>query len=149
MKTLHIIFIVVAALLVAGCHDRATSELGMAAADGKLERVRQLVESGANINGCSGYEGCEKPLEAAATYGQLDVVKFLVEHGAEINVTDSTNAVYRSARFGKVEVVRYLLGQGGRLVCDRAALESLKRDMAAAGLTALEEEIQKTWVERR
>lgn len=145
MKFFRIVYTALAALLLCGCYDHKVSELGMAVADGDMEKVRQLVENGVNVNGCSGYEGCERPLEVAARYGRLEYAKFLVAHGAKINAGD-INAVYWAALNGKADVVHYLLSKDGRLVCDKAALASLKRDMTAKGWTQLYAEVEKTWV---
>jgi ankyrin repeat protein len=132
-------------LLLASCYDHQATDLGEAASLGDMEQIRKLVASGVDVNGCVGYEGCDRPLGSAAAKGQLEAVKFLVEHGAKINI-GQINAVYWAARFGKADVVRYLLSQGGRLVCDQGNLTALKRDMTAAGWSELEAEVEKTWV---
>lgn len=145
MKLLRIVYIVLATLLLCSCYDHQATDLGTAASIGDMEKVKQLVASGVDVNGCVGYEGCDRPLDSAAAKGQLEVVKFLVEHGAKINI-GRRNAVYEAAHFGKADVVHYLLSQGGRLICDPVNLTALKRDMTKAGWTELEAEVEKTWV---
>ncbi len=144
---LRLICICVIATLFGGCdmYDKKVYELGSAVQDGQLDDVKKLVAEGVDVNGCVGYEGCDRPLSFAARKGQLEVVKFLVEHGAKINI-GSINAVYWAALHGKADVVHYLLSQGGRLVCDQGGLTSLKRDMTHAGWTELQAEVEKTWV---
>lgn len=60
--------------------------LWVAAGDGQLDRVRELVESGVDVNGHDqfGYTA----MHAAVSYGQFDVVKYLLEHGAQVDVED-------------------------------------------------------------
>lgn len=136
------------ALLLAGCnmYNKQVYALGNAARDGNIGEVKALVSAGVNVNGCVGYEGCDKPIDFAARKGHLSVVRFLVEHGATIN-TEPQNAVFWSARYGKADVVHYLLSHGGRLICDQSNLAALKRDMTSAGWVDLEAEVVKTWVE--
>lgn len=137
----------VIALFLGGCdmYDKKVYELGGVARDGKLDDVKKLVSEGVNVNGCVGYEGCEKPIDFAARQGHLDVVEYLVDHGATINA-GTTNAVFWAARYGKADVVHYLLSHGGRLICDQVNLTALKRDMTKAGWAELETEVEKTWV---
>lgn len=137
----------VIALFLAGCsmYDKQIYKLGGAARDGKLDEVRQIVGDAVSVNGCVGYEGCEKPIDLAAGKGHLDVVEFLVDQGATINA-GTTNAVFWAARGGNEDVAHYLLSRGGRLMCDKTQLASLKRDMTAKGWTKLYAEVEKTWV---
>lgn len=145
MNLLRIVYIVLATLLLCSCYDHEATDLGSAASTGDMEKVRQLVASGVDVNGCVGYEGCDRPLASAAAEGQLEVVKYLVKHGAKINI-GRRNAVYEAAHFGKADVVHYLLSQGGRLMCDPGNLTALKRDMTSAGWAKLAAEVEKTWV---
>ncbi|CAO3657049.1 unnamed protein product [Mucor hiemalis] len=60
--------------------------LWVAAGDGQLDRVRELVESGIDVNGHDqfGYTA----MHAAVSYGQFEVVKYLLDHGANVDVQD-------------------------------------------------------------
>lgn len=145
MKLMRIVYIVLVTFLLCGCYDHQATDLGTAASIGDMEKVKLLVANGVNVNGCVGYEGCDRPLDFAAAKGQLEVVKFLVEHGAKINI-GKRNAVYEAAHFGKADVVHFLLSQGGRLICPPVNLAALKRDMTAKGWTQLYAEVEKTWV---
>jgi ankyrin repeat protein len=125
-------------------YDKKVYELGGAARDGKLDVVRKVVSDGVNVNGCVGYEGCERPVDFAARNGHLNVVKFLVNHGALIN-SSKPNSVFWAARYGNADVVYYLLSHGGRLKCDKTQLVSLKREMIRSGWEELASEVERTW----
>ncbi|KAI9365638.1 kinase-like domain-containing protein [Pilaira anomala] len=60
--------------------------LWVAAGDGQLDRVKELVESGVDVNSHDqfGYTA----MHAAVSYGQLDIVKYLLEKGANVNIED-------------------------------------------------------------
>ena len=86
--------------------------LHIAAKDGKLERVRLLVEQGANKD--KGDRNGDHPLYLASFQGRLDVVQYLVEQGAsldKVNNDDWTPLTCAVVR-GHLKVVRYLLEQG-------------------------------------
>ncbi len=55
-----------------------------AAAAGRLEVVKYLVESGADVNAVGGYCG-ETPLSIAAVGGHKDVCEYLISQGADVN----------------------------------------------------------------
>jgi len=77
-----------------------------AAKEGNLELVRELVESGADIN-----EDCEMgktPVMIAAYEGYLEIVRLLAEQGVDINQGDAfdmTPMLMAAAR-GRLEVVQ-------------------------------------------
>jgi ankyrin repeat protein len=145
MKRLALACVLALSLGSCGIYDKKVYELGVAARDGMLDDVERLLSAGVDVNGCLGYEGCDKPIDLASAGGHLAVVQNLVDHGARVNDAP-VNAVYRAARAGKADVVRYLLSKGGHLVCDEDNLPALKRDMAAAGWTDLEEQLEVTRV---
>ncbi|KAI8880978.1 Pkinase-domain-containing protein [Backusella circina FSU 941] len=60
--------------------------LWVAAGDGQLDRVKELVEEGADLNGHD--ENGYTAMHAAASYNQLDIVKYLADKGANVNVQD-------------------------------------------------------------
>jgi ankyrin repeat protein len=62
------------------------TDLHSAARDGDVERVKKLLEKGANPNVQD--EAGLTPLHWAADVGSVDMVKFLLEHGADPNVQD-------------------------------------------------------------
>ncbi len=59
-----------------------TSELRSAAREGDLERVKELVAQGADVNGSAGAREWGLPLWWAAFRGHLDVAEYLVSCGA-------------------------------------------------------------------
>ncbi|ORZ14533.1 ankyrin repeat-containing domain protein [Absidia repens] len=62
------------------------NNLWVAAGDGQLQRVKELVEGGAQVNERDefGYTA----LHAAVSYNHKDVLEYLLEHGGDINIED-------------------------------------------------------------
>ncbi|EIE87775.1 hypothetical protein RO3G_12486 [Rhizopus delemar RA 99-880] len=60
--------------------------LWVAAGDGQLDRVKELIEGGMDVNSHDqfGYTA----MHAAVSYNQPDIVKYLIEKGADVNVED-------------------------------------------------------------
>ncbi|GAA5817264.1 hypothetical protein MFLAVUS_010807 [Mucor flavus] len=60
--------------------------LWVAAGDGQLDRVKELVETGVDVNSQDqfGYTA----MHAAVSYSQIDIVKYLLEKGANVNIED-------------------------------------------------------------
>jgi ankyrin repeat protein len=89
--------------------DNAGHLLIWAAEEGRVDRLRLLVELGVDINGPA---GSESPLHCAARAGQLDTVKALVELGADVHARDSnfggTPLGFANYK-GQRDVVEYLL----------------------------------------
>ena len=73
-----------------------------ACSNGDIEKVKFLVESGADIRS-DGYEA----LAWAANCGQLEVVKFLVKNGSDVSLHHDL-ALRRAAENGHFEVVKFL-----------------------------------------
>lgn len=57
-----------------------------AAYGGDLERVKELLAQGADVNEKAGPYGDTTALQQAAVKGHLDIVKELIEHGADVNM---------------------------------------------------------------
>lgn len=89
MRNFRVLCFIFLTLLLFGCYDEQASRLSGVASSGDLDKVKQLIAQGANVNGCVGYEGCEKPIDFAARKGHLDMVEYLVHHGATINAPRS------------------------------------------------------------
>jgi ankyrin repeat protein len=100
----------------------ATVDLGMAAATGDLERVRELLDHDPTlVNRVSDYGsyyiGCGAPIKNAAARGHLDIVRLLLERGADPNLPEEGiapdgHALYSAAANGHLEIVKLLLEHG-------------------------------------
>ncbi len=73
---------------------------------GQLEKIKYLVENGADIHGFK-----EASLINALKKGHLDVVKYLVEQGANIH-SNNDYSLRVAAENGHLEVVKYLVEKG-------------------------------------
>ena len=62
------------------------ANIWVAASDGDLARVRQLLQEGVDVNAQddNGYS----PLHGAVSYDHLELVKYLLTNGADLNLTD-------------------------------------------------------------
>jgi hypothetical protein len=91
------------------------NELHECAESGDLERVKQLVEGGANIEETNG-DGMTALL-LASQEDHFDIVVYLVEHGANIAHTDSegTTALHCACANGNLPSVTYLLARGASI----------------------------------
>ncbi len=86
-----------------------------AAVAGDLERVKELIEQGANKDARDNRASKGTSLHWAAHRGHLSVVKYLVEQGANINARSSGQQgtpLHYAAHGGHLPVVQYLVGQG-------------------------------------
>ena len=75
-----------------------------------MERVRLLVEQGADKDKCDG-DGWP-PLSAAAANGRLEVARYLLEQGADRDKTDSRGytPLHWSVVNGRIDVTMLLRG---------------------------------------
>jgi ankyrin repeat protein len=82
---------------------------------GDLERMRELIDRGADVN--QAIEGDGSPLIGAARAGQLGAVKLLLERGADPNlaVEGDGNPLIMAAREGHREVAALLLDRGAHV----------------------------------
>lgn len=114
-----------------------------AAALGRLERVRELVDSDAELTRAYAPDGFH-PLGLAAFFGQPDVVAFLLERGADVNAVArntriQTTALQAAAASGDNESARLLLERGadvsaaetGGFTAMHAAAASGNRELVA------------------
>jgi RNA polymerase sigma factor (sigma-70 family) len=97
-------------------------DIGMAAAKGDLERVRELLDQDRSlVNRVSDYNsyyvGCGAPIKNAAAGGHIEVVKLLLDRGADPNLPEEGiapqgHALYSAVYNGHYEVAKLLLEHG-------------------------------------
>ncbi|KAI0925991.1 hypothetical protein AcW1_008278 [Taiwanofungus camphoratus] len=93
----------------------------IAAGDGDLERVRELVENQSvspNVPDSYTYT----PMHAAASYGHLHVLDYLISQGGDVNVTDSDGDTPLYV-VENIETARYLVERGATV--DRRNIEGV------------------------
>jgi hypothetical protein len=90
-------------------------EFHRCAESGNLERVRQLVEGGVNIEGLD--EERMTALSLASLERHFEIVVYLVEHGANVAHTDfgGRTALHWAAFGGNLPTVKYLVEHGARI----------------------------------
>lgn len=86
--------------------------LWLAALQGNFDRIRGLVEQGADP--MSGTPHGETPMHVAASRGHLRPIIYLSNHGGSVNARtrNGWTPLHHAARFGHQDVVRYLLQKG-------------------------------------
>jgi ankyrin repeat protein len=97
-------------------------DIGMAAAKGDMERVRELLDQDLRLaNRLSDYNsyylGCGAPIKNAAAGGHLEIVKLLLERGADPNLPEEGiaprgHALYSAVYNGHHEIAKLLLEHG-------------------------------------
>lgn len=89
--------------------NRGRTELYLAAEQGELSKVSQLLAQGANVDA---RDDCQwTPLMRAAQNGHLSVVRNLLQAGADINAVDKEgyNALIAAVITGQATMVKYLV----------------------------------------
>jgi len=74
-------------LLNSVTEDGEPNNIWVAAGDGDLSRVQELLDQGQDVN--SQDENGYTPLHAASSYGRMEVLNFLLSVGADVNSRDS------------------------------------------------------------
>ena len=82
-----------------------------AANNGNIERIKELLQKGIDVNGNQN-EFNGTPLTCAARNGHADCVNFLVEAGADVNCRDDASALYYAIIYGLDDCVDILLENG-------------------------------------
>jgi hypothetical protein len=94
---------------------RSDRELFRAAQRGDLTRIRELLDSGADVN--AALDGDGSPLIAASASGRTSAVRLLLDRGADPNlaVEGDGSALIAAAREGHAEIVTLLLDRGAQI----------------------------------
>lgn len=96
-------------------HVQHEKNIWVAAGDGDLERVRELVENQSlspNVPDAYTYT----PMHAAASYGHLHILEYLISKGGDVNITDDDGDTPLYV-VENVETARFLVDHGA--VVDR------------------------------
>nr|CAG8470846.1 14290_t:CDS:2 [Entrophospora candida] len=94
--------------------DRAgQTNLNRACQEGKLDRVKYLIDKGSDINACDNAGWTS--LHEAAYHGYLDIVYFLLENGSEVNAisyNELDTPLHDACAEGHEDIIRALLEYG-------------------------------------
>jgi len=108
-------YVVSVVTFVTACGDSSKVEsLVRAAESGEVAKIRQLLDSGADVNGCASWEGCETALLRAVGADRTNVVELLLQRGADPNKPDNV-PLFAAAQRGNLPVVRLLISRGATL----------------------------------
>lgn len=167
MKTITIVILISAFLIVTGCTKKENPapqiDLMTAVVTGNLEAVHQHIKAGSDLNVREHTRG-STPLITATVFGKKEVALALIEAGAEVNIqnNEGSTALITAAFFCRTEIVKALLDHGAdktiRNKAGRIALDSVSRPfdevkpmydgfaaaLAPAGLVLDYEHIKKT-----
>ena len=110
-----ILLSIIAALVLVGC----TPTLHKAAREGDADRVRKLLDAGADVN----VRNADKqrlqytPLHWAAYYGHLEIAEILISRGADLDAEDPdySTPLYLAAEEGHPKVVEFLISKGAEV----------------------------------
>ena len=93
--------------------DEIEPELNIAARCGDIERMRDLLNAGADIN-VHNPAGGWTPLHEASFANNVDAVKFLLDNGANVDEVDmkKRTCLSMAVSMGKIDLVRLLVENG-------------------------------------
>jgi hypothetical protein len=88
-----------------------------AAKRGNLQRVKELIKNGANVNATDTTHYDETALMNAAYGGHIDIVKELIKNGANVNAKDDEDftVLMAASRGGHIDVVKELIKNGANV----------------------------------
>ena len=114
---------IIAALAFAAC----TPDLHKAAREGDADRVRELLDAGADVNVRNSSNAVKllrggtplqwTSLHYAAYYGHLEIAEILISRGADLDADDPyySTPLYLAAEQGYPEVVEFLISKGAKV----------------------------------
>ena len=112
------------------------SPVWCAAASGKLEVVKYLIEFGANVNSES--DTGSTPIRSACFFSHLEIVKFLVKNGGDIHRPNQDGVTCLINSVQSVAVCEYLLQSGANVNAQDQS------DMSALHYAVMEKELETT-----
>lgn len=88
--------------------------LGYACFFGRLECVRYLLDTGANVNQHANNPQRVAPIHAACANGNLEIVKMIIDAGADVNSQQANGfrPLHTAASENRTEIARMLLNAG-------------------------------------
>ncbi|AZL89634.1 ankyrin repeat protein [Megavirus baoshan] len=90
---------------------------------GNLEKVKELVNEGANVKA---RDNCA--IRWASEYGHIDIIKYLISQGADITGSGSY-AIVLASKYGHIDTVKYLVDQGIDVkILNNCAIRSAKKN---------------------
>ncbi len=91
---------------------KVPKDLGGAAREGNLEKIREFLKQGAEVNGK--YDKDFTPLHWAATMNQVEAIELLINEGANLDSRDGhqSTPLLLAAFFGQTKSVEVLLQRG-------------------------------------
>ena len=113
----------IVALAFAGC----TPSLHKAVREGDADRVRKLLDAGADVNGRNSSKAVKllrggtplqwTSLHYAAYYGHLEIAEILISRGADLDADDPyySTPLYLAVEEGHPEVVEFLISKGAKV----------------------------------
>ncbi|MGA2902864.1 MAG: ankyrin repeat domain-containing protein [Candidatus Korobacteraceae bacterium] len=106
----------VALILLVSSSPVFGGEIHDAAANGKLEKVKKLLERDPELVSSKDNEGAT-PLHYAAAFGRKDVAELLLASKADVNARDNggRTPLHYAAAFGRADITELLLANGAEV----------------------------------
>ena len=117
-----------------------TEGLFDASRNGNFEGVKELLDSGADVNAKRGWSEWT-PLHEAAQYGHKEIVGLLIDNGADVNaagVEEGRTPLHQAAEWGRIEVVELLIASGAYVNAQITDVPSEGAFIPLTGMTPLD-----------
>ena len=87
---------------------RTNHSVAEAAASGNIEKIRELIKAGADVNEKNSHSF--SALMIAARTGNIDMMKVLIDAKADVNESDDGfTALMAAIAYGRIDAVKYLI----------------------------------------